>query len=82
MEIIVSIYFFLILYNFAGQTKVCFNQVFLHNAIARWNKLGFAIRCCLTVSSLKVDRRLLNDVVNVLAIMIIKRENKAVIKDI
>lgn len=40
------------------------------------------MRCSLSVSSLKVDCRMLNDVGSVLAIMIIKREHKAMIKEI
>lgn len=39
------------------------------------------MRCFLSVSSLKVDCRMLNDVGSVLA-MIIKREHKAMIKGI
>lgn len=42
----------------------------------------FAMRCPLSMSSLKEDCRMLNDVGSVLAIMIIKREHKAMIKEI
>lgn len=70
----------LIVYNLAEHKK-CNTCIYFHYYF-HLNKWHFAMFCCWSVSSLKVDRRFWNDVWNVFAIMIINREHKAAIKQI